>query len=374
MPIYMDIHDTTGATAEDVASDHQRDFVLQDSFNCKFIYFWHDIPNNTGFCVFEAPDKESVINLHNASHGNTPNQIIEIELSDVEFFLGKITDVAWSNKNSPFDGYINEKVHRTILFLEIVNPILSKLQINKRKFADILKLQRKIIKESFLKFKGKEVSWENDSIVTSFLSEENAINCAAEIQNKFTNLSEEENIKFSVSIGLNFGAPVTESEDLFGDVISLAKKLGYIAGENQILISSSLGKVYKELIFKTGLKNSLIRVLNSRYENFLNNLLETFEEKWNEEKFNIDSMIKQLGISKSQLYRNVTFLTGCSPNEFLREYRLKQALRSIEKMRGNISEIAFECGFNNPSYFSKCFQKKFGILPSEYANLMYNIN
>jgi len=150
MPTFMDIHDTTGATAEDVAADHQRDLILQDDYNCKFIYFWHDIPSNTGFCVFEAPDKESVINLHNNSHGNSPNQIIEVELNKVEFFLGKIADIAWSKKNSPFDGYINETAHRTIMFLEIINPILFKLKNNKSNFADLLELQKKLIKDSFL--------------------------------------------------------------------------------------------------------------------------------------------------------------------------------------------------------------------------------
>ena len=100
MPIYMDIHDTTEAKTEDIAAAHQRDLALQDKFNCKFVYFWHDIPNCTGFCVFEAPDKESVINLHNKAHVTIlPNQIIEVELSEIEFFLGKIADIAWSKKN-----------------------------------------------------------------------------------------------------------------------------------------------------------------------------------------------------------------------------------------------------------------------------------
>jgi len=364
----MDIHDTTEATVEDVAADHQRDFALQDKFNCKFLFFWHDIPNNTGFCVFEAPDKESVINLHNTSHGHTPNQIIEVELSEVEFFLGKIADIAWSNKNSPFDGYINETVHRSIMYLEIANPLLFKLQISKSKFADLLSLQKKIIKDSFLKFEGNEVSWENDHILTSFLSEENAIKCASDIQNKFTELSAKENMKFSISMGLSFGAPVTESNELYGDVINLAKKLGYIAGENQILISSSLGKVYNELMIKNDLKNDHIKVLSSHNENLLDMLFNIFEQKWNQEEFNLNSLVKQLGVSKAQLYRKILSLTGYSPNTFIREYRLKKALKLLESMKGNVSEIAFESGFNSPSYFAKCFKKKFGILPSEYAN------
>jgi len=370
MPIFMDIHDTTGATVEDVAADHQKDLTLQDEFNCKFVYFWHDIPNNTGFCVFEARDKESVINLHNKSHGNTPNQIIEVELNEVEFFLGKIADIAWSKKNSPFEGYINETAHRTIMYLEIVNPLLFKLQINKNKFSDLLNRQKQLIKDSFLKFEGNVVSWENDNILTSFLSEENGINCAVDIQNKFTGLLNVDDIKFSVSVGLNFGAPVTKSGNLFGDVINLAKKLGYIAGENQILISSSLGKAYNELKFKSGMKIGFITVLSSRHENFLIKLFDSLEKDWNKEEFNIESLVKQFGMSRAQLYRKITELTGYSPNNFIREVRLKNAVKLIETQKGNISEIAYETGFNNPSYFSKCFQRRFGLLPSEYANLI----
>ena len=369
MPIYMDIHDTTEAKTEDIALAHQMDLALQDDFNCKFVYFWHDIPNRTGFCVYEAPDKESVIKLHNKAHNPIlPNQIIEVELSEVEFFLGKIADIAWSNKNSPFDGYINKTAHRTFMYLEIVNPLLLKLQISRGKFSDLLNLQKKTIKNSFLKFEGNVVSWENNNILTSFLSEENAINCAAEVQNKFTMLSEKENKKFSASMGLSLGAPVTNSDNLFGDVINLAKKLEYIAGENQIFISSTLGKVYNKLKLKTDLKNNHIKVLSSRFEDFLTRLLETVELKWNEEEFNIESLVEQFGISRAQLYRKITDLTGYSPNTFIREIRLKNALKLIEAQKGNISEIAYESGFNNPSYFSRFFFNKFGILPSEYAH------
>ena len=364
----MDIHDTTGVSVEDVAADHQRDFTLQDDFNCKFVFFWHDIPNNTGFCVFEAPQKESVINLHNASHGHSPNQIIEIELSQVESFLGKIADIAWSKKNLPFEGYISKTAHRAIMSLEINNPLSLKLQINKSKLAEIENLQKKLIKDSLLKLDGNKVSWENENILISFLSEENAINCAADIQHKFSNLATEANSRTSVSIGLNFGAPVTKSDDLFGDVISLAIKLGYIAGQNRVLISSSLGKAYNYLKIKTGLKNGFIKVVNSRSEKFINKLFDMLEKNWNQEVFTIDSLVKQFGMSRAQLYRRIVDLTGHSPNNFIREVRLKNALKMIEEQKGSISEIAYGSGFNNPSYFSRCFFKKYGIQPSEYAH------
>ncbi|MEJ2105665.1 MAG: AraC family transcriptional regulator, partial [Ignavibacteriaceae bacterium] len=201
----------------------------------------------------------------------------------------------------------------------------------------------------------------------SFLSEENAINFAADIQYKFCNLPNKENLKATVSIGMNFGAPVTKSDDLFGDVISLARRLGYIAGENKILISSSLAKAYNAFKLKSGIKNGFMKVLTLRYENFLNSFFESLEKNWNKEDFTIDNLVKQFSMSRAQLYRRILDLTGHSPNTFIREVRLKNALKMIEAQKGSISEIAYGSGFNNPSYFSRCFFKKYGIQPSEYA-------
>jgi AraC-like DNA-binding protein len=59
--------------------------------------------------------------------------------------------------------------------------------------------------------------------------------------------------------------------------------------------------------------------------------------------------------------------TGKAPNAFIHDYRLDKALKLLEKKTENISEVAFETGFNSPAYFSKCFSDKFGILPSKYA-------
>jgi AraC-like DNA-binding protein len=53
----------------------------------------------------------------------------------------------------------------------------------------------------------------------------------------------------------------------------------------------------------------------------------------------------------------------------MKEYRLKKALEMMQSRTGNITEIAFDAGFNTPSYFSKCFYKRFGIQPSAYLNL-----
>jgi AraC-like DNA-binding protein len=96
-------------------------------------------------------------------------------------------------------------------------------------------------------------------------------------------------------------------------------------------------------------------------------LMDYTEREWSNTDINVDGISKWLGYSKSQLYRKMVFLTGKSPNSFILEYRLSRALSRLSKTDDNISQIAFETGFNSPEYFSKCFRKKFGVLPSAYA-------
>ena len=79
----------------------------------------------------------------------------------------------------------------------------------------------------------------------------------------------------------------------------------------------------------------------------------------------MDELGEQLGISRVQLYRKVKTLTGLSPVELLRQMRLQRALTLLNSTTKTVAEIAFDVGFNSPSYFSNCFKKQFGKLPME---------
>jgi AraC-like DNA-binding protein len=68
-----------------------------------------------------------------------------------------------------------------------------------------------------------------------------------------------------------------------------------------------------------------------------------------------------------QLYRKLKALTGQTPNEFVRGYRLRQAADRLDAKAGTVAEIAYAAGFNSLSYFSKCFREQYGVSPSEYA-------
>ena len=85
-------------------------------------------------------------------------------------------------------------------------------------------------------------------------------------------------------------------------------------------------------------------------------------------EFKVEILSKEIGLSRSQLFRKLKALTGQNPQEFIRFIRKKKAAELLLKKTGNISDIAYAVGFDNPSYFSRCFTKVYKVSPSEYAD------
>jgi len=101
-------------------------------------------------------------------------------------------------------------------------------------------------------------------------------------------------------------------------------------------------------------------------EEFLNKVIDLVSKNLDNGNFDIDGFSKKLGVSSSQLYRKIKAVSGVSPNEFVRTFRLRQAAKMIQETQLSISEIAYKVGFNDSLYFSKCFKKQFGQSPSMY--------
>ncbi len=85
-----------------------------------------------------------------------------------------------------------------------------------------------------------------------------------------------------------------------------------------------------------------------------------------EPDYSIASLARDVGFSHSQLIRKLESLTGLTPSLFIRTRRLLHAKLLLDQKVGNISQVAYDCGFNNLSYFSRSFRSQFGQLPSEY--------
>lgn len=106
-------------------------------------------------------------------------------------------------------------------------------------------------------------------------------------------------------------------------------------------------------------------VANSMEQQFLQKLTDLMEGNHRDVEYSVDRLSKDIGLSRSQLHRKLSALTNESASKFIRTYRLKKAMILLKAKSGNISEIAYDVGFNSASYFNKCFLEQFGKRPGE---------
>jgi YesN/AraC family two-component response regulator len=101
---------------------------------------------------------------------------------------------------------------------------------------------------------------------------------------------------------------------------------------------------------------------------FLQKLRNAVLQNLDDPNLGAEQLSRAVLLSPSQLYRKLNALTGEPPNAFIRKIRLHRAMEMLETTELNISEIAYDVGFNDPNYFSRAFSKEFGKAPSEYRN------
>lgn len=106
--------------------------------------------------------------------------------------------------------------------------------------------------------------------------------------------------------------------------------------------------------------------VTSADEQFLNKAIEIVEKHMMNSEFSVELLVKEMCLSRSNLYLKIKELTGLSSSEFIRNIRLKRAVQLLEKSDLSVKEIMYMTGFNTASYFSKCFKKQFGVIPSKY--------
>ncbi len=106
--------------------------------------------------------------------------------------------------------------------------------------------------------------------------------------------------------------------------------------------------------------------ITSADESFLIRTMEIIENHMEDSEFEVRDFQDEIGMSRMQLFRKIKALTDNTPSEFIRNLRLKRAAQLMEQNYGNIAQITYKVGFNNLSYFAKCFKELFEMSPSEY--------
>ncbi|RPA67111.1 hybrid sensor histidine kinase/response regulator [Cyclobacteriaceae bacterium YHN15] len=108
--------------------------------------------------------------------------------------------------------------------------------------------------------------------------------------------------------------------------------------------------------------------ITSTDEKFLEKIQNIVDNDLGDSNFTVDEFCKKLGMSRMQLHRKLTALTGLSTTAFIRDQRLRLAINRLEKSGESISEIAYSVGFSSPSYFIKCFKETYEMTPSEFVD------
>lgn len=101
-------------------------------------------------------------------------------------------------------------------------------------------------------------------------------------------------------------------------------------------------------------------------EKFLQTVRTIIHDRMNEPAMGVEFLAREVGLSRVQLYRKINALTGITVNELIRNFRLQRAAQLLEQRWGPVSQVAYEVGILNLSYFSKCFREQYGVSPSEY--------
>ncbi len=362
MPIYMDVHEVQGAEALDLAEAHRKDMKLQDKYHCKCMTYWFDAVKGNAFCLIEAPDKKSMRGMHQESHGLVPNKIIEVSNDVVEAFLGRTGDPEDAEVTDTGLKVFSETAFRIILVTDLKDPVLLQNDLGAQQSAALIERLNSLIRKELSAHAGREVEHAGAGFIISFTSAVKAVSCALAIQ-KNLNAADRKTAEFEIGIGA--GEPIEKSDRVFGDAIQLARHLCSIShSNNQVLVSTEVKDLLPaDLVQKN---KAAIKSLAPQDENFLKALFSILDKKWQDSDFGVTEFCKIISMSKSQLYRKTIAIWDLSPIQLLKEFRLNKAVELLKGNRVNVSETSFDSGFTSPSYFTKCFKKKFGLLPARY--------
>lgn len=178
MPIFLDRHDLRGLSAEDVAQAHLKDLEVQDRYGVRFLTYWFEAERGTAFCLIDAPDRATAERVHRESHGNLPTDVIEVALSAVEAFLGRIQDPKpFASGSGRVDG-----AFRAIMFTDLVGSTEMTVRLGDRMAVELIRAHDEIFRRALTQCGGREIKHTGDGIMAAFDTIEGALAAARQIQ------------------------------------------------------------------------------------------------------------------------------------------------------------------------------------------------
>ena len=126
----------------------------------------------------------------------------------------------------------------------------------------------------------------------------------------------------------------------------------------------------REKLRETFLKHPFIGASSITFtksdEDFIQKLHNIVHDNIDKSDFVVEDMAGQFNMSRASFYRKIKGILDLTPNEYMRVERLKKAAQLLKEKKYKVNEVCYMVGFNSPSYFTKCFQQQFGVLPKEF--------
>lgn len=356
----MDIHTVEDEKFSEISAmqGHHKDIAVQHKFGVKSIKYFLNLSEKKVFCLLEAPDKKACVNLHMAAHGIGACNVIELS-SEIDFkaFLGEGTkdenDLALTPSGEIDTGYRSIIMICPIFFDEIRQPVTA--QINQ------------FIKEH----KGSRIVQAEDRILASFIDAGHAIGAIQVLSKYFSSFDGQ----LEYHMALVTGKPVDENgTELFEEAKKQLVTLSDIGKTQVAHIDSTTLNLYRKAHQPQEWSINNTRILSANDLSFYSKLWNILNEHIVKTRFSSVDLSNELGLSKAQTYRKLKALTAMSPNELIREVRLRRSLNALKENNKTVAEIAYEFGFNSPTYFTRVFRKRYEILPTEFARLSNSHN
>lgn len=109
-----------------------------------------------------------------------------------------------------------------------------------------------------------------------------------------------------------------------------------------------------------------LEIEDSGSKEFVNQLIKLIYENASSESYSLNQLASNMNLSRSSLYRRIKEITGMKAVDFMKKIRLQYAARLLINNNYTINEVAWRTGFSDPRYFSKCFHKEYGQVPSKF--------
>ena len=258
MPLYLDVHEVPGATAEDLRKAHEADVAVQSQYGVDYRKYWHNEKCGKVFCLVEAPNAEAAERVHREAHGLTAQKIIEVDPDMADGFLGG-TDINDAGAAVIAGTRERDTAVRSVMFTDIVGSTEMAQRLGDDVAMELVSAHDAIVRASVIEHNGRVIKHTGDGIMAVFMSPLQAIKAACKIQTAVNAIVPQDNLPaFQVRIGAAAGEPIERDNDFFGSTVNLAARLCASADPGSVQVTSGIA----ELCLGKGMKFAAMRETN----------------------------------------------------------------------------------------------------------------